>query len=120
MQIKRDLDIAMNDFLKEENVGKEKAAIFQLTFKQVSVVTSGMVCAAALEFEIGICQIKRHLMVLGAALLQRLCCVYWAKKGQFLRIDAFSLLILSWLSYLITCLHTHTHRWPCTKRSCEL
>eukprot|EP00967_Tisochrysis_lutea_P076784 scaffold103997_cov19-Tisochrysis_lutea.AAC.2 len=32
--VRRDLDIAMSDFLKEENVGKEKAAIFQLTFKQ--------------------------------------------------------------------------------------
>jgi len=38
VQIRRDLDIAMNDFLKEENVGKEKASIFQLTFKQVGYI----------------------------------------------------------------------------------
>mmetsp|Transcript_22973 Transcript_22973/g.63455 ORF Transcript_22973/g.63455 Transcript_22973/m.63455 type:complete len:940 (-) Transcript_22973:763-3582(-) len=36
-EVRRDLDIAMSDFLKEENVGKEKAAIFQLTFKQVAL-----------------------------------------------------------------------------------
>jgi hypothetical protein len=35
LQIKRDLDIAMNDFLKEEGVSKEKVAMFQVTFKQV-------------------------------------------------------------------------------------
>ncbi len=31
----------MYDFLKEENVSKEKAAIFQLTFKQVGVQSVG-------------------------------------------------------------------------------
>ncbi|KAF5835566.1 coiled-coil flagellar protein, move backward only 2 [Dunaliella salina] len=36
-ELRRDLDIAMSDFLQEENVGKEKAAIFQLTFKQVAL-----------------------------------------------------------------------------------
>jgi hypothetical protein len=36
LQIKRDLDIAMNDFLKEESVSKEKATMFQVSFKQVS------------------------------------------------------------------------------------
>mmetsp|Transcript_40583 Transcript_40583/g.90203 ORF Transcript_40583/g.90203 Transcript_40583/m.90203 type:complete len:924 (-) Transcript_40583:938-3709(-) len=37
-ELKRDLDISMNDFLREEAVGKDKAALFQLTFKQVSLM----------------------------------------------------------------------------------
>ncbi len=34
-QVKRDLDISMNDFLKEEAIGKDKAAMFAVTAKQV-------------------------------------------------------------------------------------
>lgn len=34
-EVKRDLDISMNEFLKEETIGKDKATMFQLTFKQV-------------------------------------------------------------------------------------
>lgn len=29
-QVKRDLDISMNEFLKEETIGKDKAAMFQV------------------------------------------------------------------------------------------
>ncbi|GAX79502.1 hypothetical protein CEUSTIGMA_g6943.t1 [Chlamydomonas eustigma] len=37
-EVKRDLDINMNSFLAEEAVGKDKAVMFQLTFKQVSLM----------------------------------------------------------------------------------
>lgn len=37
-EVKRDLDISMNDFLKEEAIGKDKAGMFAMTAKQVSVM----------------------------------------------------------------------------------
>jgi len=37
-EVKRDLDISMNEFLKEETIGKDKAAMFQVTFKNVAVM----------------------------------------------------------------------------------
>lgn len=39
-EVKRDLDIKMNEFLGEEAVGKDKAVTFQLTFKQARIFQS--------------------------------------------------------------------------------
>ena len=35
VEAKRDLDITMNEFLKEEGVGNDKTGLFNLTFQQV-------------------------------------------------------------------------------------
>ncbi|GFH08881.1 coiled-coil protein required for normal flagellar motility [Haematococcus lacustris] len=50
-KVRRDLDISMNDFLKEEAVGKDKASVFQVTLKQVGLMEEELLALRKEEAE---------------------------------------------------------------------
>ncbi|KAL6748938.1 coiled-coil flagellar protein, move backward only 2 [Haematococcus lacustris] len=50
-EVRRDLDISMNDFLKEEAVGKDKASVFQVTLKQVGFMEEELLALRKEEAE---------------------------------------------------------------------
>ncbi|KAJ9511397.1 hypothetical protein QJQ45_029792 [Haematococcus lacustris] len=50
-EVRRDLDISMNDFLKEEAVGKDKASVFQVTLKQVGLMMEELLALRKEEAE---------------------------------------------------------------------
>ncbi|KAJ9511037.1 hypothetical protein QJQ45_002869 [Haematococcus lacustris] len=50
-EVRRDLDISMNDFLKEEAVGKDKASVFQVTLKQVGLMEEELLALRKEEAE---------------------------------------------------------------------